>query len=874
MLRITSRPSWLVLASLLVSCLAAVPAAVAAAGDSPPAEVALDAWLLLGPLDTALPAFHHEAPEGEQPTGVDRLLETAHIEYPEVWPAPGDQVTWADGSELVWSPLAGSVSLAPGKTVPRVAYLATYVTAERFVEAELVVTSGHLARVLVDGEPVAEKTGADEGEAGETGRARGEVALSRGKHLVLVKLLRDPDGPAGWEATAHLEVAGERAADLAISVAPHHEIVLSDLLDVDAVTGLELSPDGRFLAVELANPTVPAEHRERWTEIRRTGDGEVVRSLRGSPEVVELAWGPEGRFAYVTRKEEKATLWVGGLEREARAVLAGIEGLGAFRFSPDGKFLVYALTEEAAEDERGVKRLRSLADRWEGYRDKTYLWQVSLADGSRRQLTAGALSTELADLAPDGSRVLFTRTVHTGERPFSVGEVWELELTTPGLAPRKVTEVTWLDRASYGPDGERILIAAGPSAFGETGIELPEGTIPNEYEGELYLVDRDGGAVTPLTREFDPAVLGAAFSRRDGALYLRAADGSSVHLYRHHPGEASFERLHAPVEVVESLELAESGGLLAFTGSSTTRPAAVWTLALTDGAVRLLDDPAATRYERVELGEVEELTFPTEAGGTISGRVHYPVGFDPSGSYPLLVYYYGGVVPTDRSFGGRYPKSWWTANGYVVLVLQPSGATGFGQAFAARHVNDWGQRVAGEIIDGVERFVDTHEFVDRERIGCFGGSYGGFMTMLLTTRTDLFSAAISHAGISSIASYWGEGWWGYLYSAVAGAGSYPWNRPDLYVEQSPLFSAEEITTPLLLLHGTADPNVPPGESEQMYTALEVLGKEVEYVRIAGEAHWILTYPKRKLWWETIIAWFDKHLKGESEYWDHLWKGRG
>jgi len=106
--------------------------------------------------------------------------------------------------------------------------------------------------------------------------------------------------------------------------------------------------------------------------------------------------------------------------------------------------------------------------------------------------------------------------------------------------------------------------------------------------------------------------------------------------------------------------------------------------------------------------------------------------------------------------------------------------------------------------------------------------------------------------------------------AVATAGSYPWNRPDLYVEQSPLFHADRITTPLLLLHGAADTNVTVGESEQLYTALRVLGKPVEFIKVDGQNHWILNYPQRVVWMETIIAWFDRQLKGEPGWWDELY----
>jgi len=144
------------------------------------------------------------------------------------------------------------------------------------------------------------------------------------------------------------------------------------------------------------------------------------------------------------------------------------------------------------------------------------------------------------------------------------------------------------------------------------------------------------------------------------------------------------------------------------------------------------------------------------------------------------------------------------------------------------------------------------------------------MTMNLLTKTDIFAAAVAHAGISALSSYWGEGYWGYAYSSVASAGSYPWNRKDLYVEHSPLFHADKVTTPLLLTHGDKDPNVPPGESAQFYTALRILGKEVEYLSIAGQEHWILDHAKRLQWSRSIVAWFDRWLKGQPGWWNSMY----
>ena len=227
-------------------------------------------------------------------------------------------------------------------------------------------------------------------------------------------------------------------------------------------------------------------------------------------------------------------------------------------------------------------------------------------------------------------------------------------------------------------------------------------------------------------------------------------------------------------------------------------------------------------------------------------------------------------MPVNRQFTGRYPFNLWAAHGYVIYVVQPRGAIGYGQDFSAKHVNAWGDYAADDIIEGTEKFVAAHDFVSQDRIGNIGASYGGFMTMYLATKTDLFAASISHAGISALTSYWGEGWWGYAYSGIASRDSFPWNNRELYVEHSPVYNADKINTPMLLLHGEADTNVPVGESDNMFTALKLLGREVEMVEFPGQDHWILDREQRYVWWDSILAWYDRWLKDEPEWWQHLY----
>ena len=310
--------------------------------------------------------------------------------------------------------------------------------------------------------------------------------------------------------------------------------------------------------------------------------------------------------------------------------------------------------------------------------------------------------------------------------------------------------------------------------------------------------------------------------------------------------------------------------MAAYIGGGDTSVGVAYTHDMKKNISTQIANPMGKKLENVQFGEMEEWNFTAQDGTTIKGLKCLPPDFDPEKKYPLIVYYYGGTTPTTRSMTTPYSPQLFAARNYVVYVIQPSGTIGFGQEFSARHVNAWGEWTADEIIEGTQKFCEAHPFVDAKKVGCIGASYGGFMTQYLQTKTDIFAAAISHAGISNVTSYWGEGYWGYSYNAVAAAKSYPWNNPDLFVKHGSLFNADKINTPLLLLHGTSDTNVPVGESIQIYNALKILGKEVEFVAVEGEDHFVADYSKRQLWHNTIMAWFARWLQDSPQWWNELY----
>ena len=841
-----------------------VSAPLASAEEIETAKTTVDSWMVLGPVPYPVPAFGEED-EAEE----TRKAILAAKPFGEIFwmPEAGTIVDWF-GSEVSWRVLEtnedGVVELqAPadiGERQLAVAWLAASLRADRYSEVELEVDSKHPVEIHLDGEKI--------GGGGGDSLA---LSLEPGGHTLVVKTVLDASIDEPWTTNASL--TGDRLQSLSLTTDPVRDLAILDVLDAAAVTDFDLSPSGDRVALTVARVRPGTDERETWVELRATDDGRRIASWRGAPAMSQVEFAPTGNgISYVTKgaAEGTSTLWLADLETGATRVLVeGVKTFGGYDWAPTGDTVVYSATDEAEQDERGIKHLRGLLDRMAGNRDLTSLYLLRVADGVTRRLTVGPLSASAEAFSPDGTRLLVTREVEDlSSRPYAVDELWELDLRNGGA--KKLRDMRWPRSIEYAPDGRRLLVLAGPSEFGDAGIAAGIEQPVNDFDGQLFIWDPESDVVEAISRDFDPAVSAAVWSRHDGTIYAETVDGELQRLYRYSTEDAEFTALAAGVDSVTSFDLADSGPTIVAAGTSVWHAQRVVVLDRWSAAPRLLIEPAADRFSAVRRGEVEVLDFTASDGRTVYGRVYYPVGFDSGKTYPAIVNYYGGTSPIGRSFGGRYPAEWWAANGYVVYVVIPTGAYGWGQEASTVHVNDWSAVTSRQIIEATTAFLEAHPFVDRDRVGCIGASYGGFMTMVLITKTDLFAAAVAHAGISALSSYWGEGYWGYSYGAVANAESFPWNRRDLFVDQSPLFNADNVTTPLLLTHGDEDPNVPPGESDQFYAALKLLGVPVEYLRVAGLGHLIMEHDKRELWSKSIVAWFDRWLKDQPEWWNALY----
>lgn len=727
-------------------------------------------------------------------------------------------------------------------------------------------------RLFVDGEQV------------EVNGDKAETILTPSQHTVVIKYLTRKNASSD-KKSIKLTVTAANGAPLSVGDATVKRAYnIYDVICAPNYPSVSISPNGKFIVV-----------RKTWVD--RKGNNHSISELRNYQTNRVMAtfeesvkWMPASNKLYFTQKASDSS--IAGEEKQdgtlqlitinpltmEREVLASHLPEGWFQFTPDEKTLIYTLTTEGRKKDPQVYDVKEPEDRQPGWRERSNLAKYDLASGILQPLTFGYHNIYLMDISADSRYLLIGKEEERlTKRPTTLTSFYRLDLgsmnassaTTPKVETL-IEKGEFLNSAQFSPDGKSILVSASPEAFNGIGKNVEEGQTPSMIDTQLYLMTLSDKKVRPLTKDFNPNVQSVDWSKADGNIYFTAEDKDCVHLFQLNPKSGKFTLLKTPEEYIKSFSLASSAAEMAFSGQSASNADRLYKMNTKALKSQLVDDLSARELKDVELGECKAWNFVNSRGDTLCCRYYLPPHFDAAKKYPMIVNYYGGCSPTSRMFQSRYPHHVYAAMGYVVLVVNPSGATGFGQKFSARHVDTAGEGVAEDIISSTQAFCDEHAFVNRKKIGCIGASYGGFMTQYLQTKTDLFAAAISHAGISDHTSYWGEGYWGYSYSEVSMANEYPWTNKHLFVDQSPLYNADKIHTPLLFVHGTADNNVPVGESIQLYTALKLLGRPTAMVLVDGQDHHIIDYEKRLKWQNTIFAWFAKWLQDDASWWTEMY----
>ena len=643
--------------------------------------------------------------------------------------------------------------------------------------------------------------------------------------------------------------------------------MVHDLTDGKRVRGINLSADGQFVCVSYQ--TTDRGGNTRWNyELRDVKSGRLISQPSRNPR-----WMPKS-IAWLEEEKEGShrVLYKVDPKTGVRTRFAYDIPEGSYTVSPTEDYLIFTLEEEGPQEDKEVFEILEMDDRQPGWRKRNYLAKYDIKTGITQRITFGNKGEYLYDISQDGSKLLvISNRSRLTKRPTTVSDVFVMDAHTLKV-DTLLSGAEFLGGGSFSPDGSQILFVGNPEAFNRIGCQLPAEVTPSMTENELFLFDIASKQVKPLTKDFDPSIDDVDWSWADGQIYFSAEDRDYVNMFVLNPKTGNIAKLPVKGDYTYRFNMAAHAPVLAYLSYKTMEPASAYVATIKNAKFNAQSTMfnGAEALGDAEIGTCQDWNFTNSKGDTVYGRLYLPKDFDATKKYPMIVYYYGGCSPVSRYFESPYAPQYWNSLGYVAYILEPSGATGFGQEWASRHVNTAGRGPAEDIIEGTKKICEAHPFINKDKIGCMGASYGGFMTQYLQTQTDIFAAAVSHAGIANHTSYWGEGYWGYNYSEVSMANSYPWSHRQLYVDQSPLFNADKIHTPLLLLHGNADTNVPLIESLQMFTALKLLGREVSLVEVEGENHHILDYSKKEKWLATQMAWFQKWLKDDPTWWDALY----
>jgi dipeptidyl aminopeptidase/acylaminoacyl peptidase len=825
----------------------------------------MEEWLVSNALIVKMPASNDDKDINGHSFSHLELLKFNQIDLNKLKPTEGDKIKFLNSIgkwKVLKSDKKGFINLnvkdkSEKSKKYKLKYLISYLEANRWLSAKLNIESSALLEVYLDGKPL----GSIRNIKDSIASFEKNIQLEKKNYTLIVKILYDKD----FKFKANIEFEKDYSNKaVSLSTSPKHYMDIEHVLEGKRVKSVKISADGEYYIVEYSEITAPKGKVVNWFEIYKLESKKLIQTIKGL-DYTNLIWRPSGH-AYSYLSED--VLWLNDLSNGSLSPLITNVEISSYKWADDASFIIYSVSEKSPDKNKLAHKLVDMQDRWPWFRTRSFLYKFDVKTGLKQRLTFGNLTTDLHDIKADGSKIIYSESkIDNTTRPYTKQYVYELDLNT--LKQKLLWKKSFDASVSYSPDGKKLLVTGSPILFGNLGKNVKKHEFANDYDIQAYIYNLSNGDVKAISINFNPAIE-YAYWKNERYIYFKTTDRSYVNLYKYDLKNNEYSNLDQELDIITSINFSKNVNYVGFTANGISTRDQGFILNLKNESILKVVDPENEFFKNIKLGVTEDWVYTKKDGTKLGGFIYYPPNFNPTKKYPMIVYYYAGTSPIDRNFRGRYPKHLYAAHGYVVYVVNPSGAVGYGQEFSAAHVNNWGTTVADEIIEATKTFTKKHSFIDDTKVGCMGASYGGFMTMLLMTRTDIFATAISHAGISSISSYWGEGYWGYLYSATATANNFPWNNKKLYVEQSPLFNADKVVNPMLLLHGSEDTNVPIGESLQMYAALKLLGKPVEMVQILGQDHLITDFKRRVFWQKTIAAWFDKHLKNEPQWWKALY----
>jgi len=642
--------------------------------------------------------------------------------------------------------------------------------------------------------------------------------------------------------------------------------------DVYALTGVadpRLHPDGKGIAyVVWWIDDEDKEYRSAVWLATLDGSAPPRKLTAGEKRDSSPRWSPDGtRLAFTSsRGEEKsaAQIYVLPVEGgEAQKLTELTEDPGELVWSPDGTKIAFTarVRDEAYEEEddrkrrpRRFKRLSYKLDNvgWTGDR-RQHLFVVA-TDGSAeaQQVTSGDFEDGSPTWSPDGTQLAFVSARDDDWDLTLYSDIYVIAADGSG-EPRKLTPSEGsCDAVVWSPDGSQLAVLYSKGVF-----DFPRNT-------HVGVVPADGGDIRFLTEKLDRTCAPLPFVRNpawDGdRIVFVLEDGGNVHLYGVvADGTREPEVLVGDEQVVTGFDVVD--GQVVHSASTST------TLSELFAGETRLTDVGTSFAEGRELAAPERFTARSEDGTEVDCWIVRPAGFEPGTRYPTLLSIHGG--PFSQYSTGFFDEfQVYAGGGYAVVYANPRGSSG--------HAEEWGRAIRGpsnghgpgwgtvdyqDLMAAVDAAVEQYDFVDPDRLGVLGGSYGGFMTTWIVGHTNRFKAACSERAVNNLISAYGSS---DVFWAFAGMlGSFLYDDFDAWAERSPSRYAKDIETPLLIMHSESDLRCSIEQAEHLFITLRLGRKEVELVRFPVESHELSrsgSPTHRVQRFEILLDWFDRFLK--------------
>jgi dipeptidyl aminopeptidase/acylaminoacyl peptidase len=648
-------------------------------------------------------------------------------------------------------------------------------------------------------------------------------------------------------------------------------LTVDDLFQIKDVGEAQVSPDAKWVAYTVGTTSLKEEKSEGQVWMVPMAGGDPIPMTAKGSSASRPRWSPDGRYLsfLAARGEAKTQVWL--LDRnggDSQQLTEARQGVQSYEWSPDGRKLVLLIQDPSPEDlaaakdeEQGVKpsrprtqppwvidRLQTKRD-YEGYLDRrrTHLYVFDVLAKKLTRITSGDYDDSQPVWAPDGRFIAFVSNRDKEPDATFNTDLWLVAADNPdqGKTMIRLTDNPGEDeQPGWSPDGKWITYVT------TTAPELIWYGIR-----QLAVVSAQGGQPRLLTKNLDRNVSSPRFAPDGKAIYFIWEDSGEQRLARIPAAGGEVTRMIEGRHVVSAYVLSKEGIPVAAVSDSSI-PQEIFVLE--QGKLRRLTKANDALMAQIRLGDFEKIRFKSADGTDIEGFLCKPSSFAPELRYPTLLRIHGG--PTMQfTFDFNFEAQLFAANGYLVVMVNPRGSSGYGQDFAKAIFADWGNKDSEDVLAGVDYAIAAGN-ADPNRLGVGGWSYGGILTNYVISKTTRFKGAISGAG-------------GILWSASYGHDHYqreyilelgePWKARQVWDRVSSAFAnVEKITTPTLIMGGEEDWNVPIMNSEHLYQALRQLGRTTELVVYPGQHHGISKPSYQKDLYERYLAWYDKYVKSE------------